>query len=131
MKTEMGVPSRRVTEREMAEKAEVGLNRLAKERGISREEIDRRITECRLPFNPMRPLGYAVQAHRKERRLTRKKLAERSGISLTTLVLLERGNLKDISLANLINLAFALQVSVDAILIRAGWRDFLDANAAR
>jgi hypothetical protein len=127
----MGIPSRRVTDREMTETGEIGLNRLAKERGMTRQEIDRRVTECHLPFNPMRPLGHAIQAERRAKTWTRKKLAERSGIPLVELIMLERGNLQDLSLASFINLAFALQVSVDHILSKAGWKEFLDKNATK
>jgi len=61
----------------------------------------------------------------------RKKLAERSGIPLVELIMLERWNLQDLSLASFINLAFALQVSVDHILSKAGWKEFLDKNATK
>ena len=45
--------------------------------------------------------------------------------------MLERWNLQDLSLASFINLAFALQVSVDHILSKAGWKEFLDKNATK
>lgn len=34
---------------------------------MTHQEIDRRVTECHLPFNPMRPLGHAIQAERRPR----------------------------------------------------------------
>jgi len=50
---------------------------------------------------------------------------------IVELIMLERWNLQDLSLASFINLAFALQVSVDHILSKAGWKEFLDKNATK
>lgn len=116
----MGVPSRRVTDREMTETAEIGLNRLAKERGMTRQEIDRRVTECHLPFNPMRPLGHAIQAERRAKTWTRKELAERSGIPLVELIMLERGNLQDLSLASSISLLRFRSAWITSLAKRVG-----------
>jgi DNA-binding Xre family transcriptional regulator len=117
----MGVPSRRVTDAEMAAKTEVVLKKLMEERGITPGEFARRVRESRLPVNPIRPLGLAVQAERKARNISRKQLASRAGLSLRFVTALERGFLEDLSLAALFNIAFGLGVSPEHILDESGW----------
>jgi DNA-binding XRE family transcriptional regulator len=119
----MGVPARRVTDAEMAAKTDVVLKKLMKDRGLTPEEFARRVAEYRLPSNPMRPLGLAIQAQRKEKGMTRKQLATRAGLSPRLVTALERGFLKDLSLAAFFNLAFALGVSVEQIVEKSGWSE--------
>lgn len=122
----MGVPSRRVTEAEMATKTDLVLKKLMKEHGLTREELERRLAEVHLPSNPMRPLGLAVQAQRKEKGMTRRQLASRAGLSPGLITALERGFLKDLSITALFNLAFGLGVSVEHIVEKSGWSHFDD-----
>jgi transcriptional regulator with XRE-family HTH domain len=105
----------------MAAKTDAVLKKLMEERGLTPQELARRLRECQLPFNPMRPLGLAIQAERKARDMTRRQLASRAGLSPRLVTALERGFLKDLSLAALFNLAFALGVSVEHLLEKSGW----------
>jgi DNA-binding XRE family transcriptional regulator len=119
----MGVPSRRVTDAEMAAKTDLVLKKLMAERGLTPEEFARRVKDFQLPFNPMRPLGLAIQAERKARNMSRRQLANRAGLSPRFVTALERGFLKDLSLAALFNIAFGLGVSTEHILKRSGWSE--------
>lgn len=120
-KPEMGVPSRRVTDAEMAAKTDVVLKKLMEERGLTPEDLARRLREYELPANPMRPLGLAIKAERLAGNMSRKQLASRASLSLQLVTALERGFLKDLSLAALFNIAFALSVSPEQLLKKSGW----------
>lgn len=55
----------------------------------------------------------ALKTLREERKLSQEELAERSGVSRTTISLIENGNSTTIKLSTLQKLAKALEVGVD------------------
>jgi hypothetical protein len=120
----MSIPSRRVTDAEMAVKSVAVLKKLMDDRGLTPEEFARRVRETPLPANPMRPFGLAVQAERKARNMSRKQLASKAGLTPRFVMALERGFLKDLSLAAFFNIAFALGVSPEHLVEKSGWTDF-------
>jgi DNA-binding Xre family transcriptional regulator len=122
----MGIPTRRITEQEASAIIRKALKKVMKKHNISPEEFDRRLKESQLPFNPMRPFGPAVQELRKAQGMTRRDLAARTGVSLTMVTRLERGFLRDISLTVLMNLCYALSISAEDLLKKAGWPDTVE-----
>ena len=124
----MPVPSRRVTDAEMAAKTDAVLKAIMKNQGITPEEFARRVSDTPLPVNPMRSFGLAVQAERKSRNMSRRELASRAGLSLRFVAALERGFVKDLSLAAFFNVAFGLGVSPEHLVQKSGWNDYDDGE---
>lgn len=60
-------------------------------------------------------MGYRIEEIRKSKRMTQQELAEKSGISRTTISLLESGQAKNASTKTLLALSAALGVSVDVL----------------
>ena len=60
-------------------------------------------------------MGYKVKEAREEKRMTQEELSKKSGVSLTTIVAIERGEKIDVKASTLIKLANALDTTVAAI----------------
>lgn len=60
-------------------------------------------------------MGYRIKEIREKRGMTQEELAEKSGVSRTTISALENGTERATMTKTLINLAKALGVTVDAI----------------
>lgn len=69
------------------------------------------ILEHQLPGEVLADIAYRVVARRKDQGLTQAQLAEKSGVSLGSIKRFER--LHQISLASLVNIAFALHCEED------------------
>lgn len=64
----------------------------------------------------MKTIGEVVQKLRQDKGLTQEELAVKSGVSYTSLVKIERGQVENPTIKTLKKLADALEVSVDDIL---------------
>jgi ribosome-binding protein aMBF1 (putative translation factor) len=107
----MEPPSHLVTDEEVAARFDAVVEELIREKGVTREELERLMSERALPCNPIRPLGLAIKAERQAKQMSRRQLARRAGVSLSFLTALERGVLPDLALSAFFNIAYALGVS--------------------
>lgn len=58
-------------------------------------------------------MGYRVKEVREEKRMTQEELAKASGVSRTTIVAIESGEVKDVLVSTLFKLAKAMDVTVN------------------
>lgn len=64
-------------------------------------------------------MGYKIKEVREEMRMTQEELAEKSGISRTTISALENGTMRATTTKTLIQIAQALETTVDRIFFDA------------
>lgn len=60
-------------------------------------------------------MGYRIKELRKEKKMSQEELAKKSGVSRTTIVNLEKGNDKTVLTSTLLNIATALDTTVDKL----------------
>lgn len=60
-------------------------------------------------------MGFKVKEMREECRMTQEELAQKSGVSRTTIVAIENGSTKDVLASTLLKLAAALDTTVSEI----------------
>jgi len=60
-------------------------------------------------------LGYKIKEVREEKRMTQEELAEKSGVSRSTIVALEKGTMNDVKMSTLQKLASAMDTTVQKI----------------
>lgn len=60
-------------------------------------------------------LGYKIKEVREEKRMTQEELAEKSGVSRSTIVALEKGTMNDVKMSTLQKLASAMDTTVQEI----------------
>ena len=60
-------------------------------------------------------MGYKIKEVREEKRMTQEELAEKSGVSLSTIVALEKGTMNDVKMSTLQKLASAMDTTVQEI----------------
>lgn len=63
-------------------------------------------------------MGYKIKEHRKQKKMTQKELAAKSGVSRATISGLENGTLRATSSTTLLKLAKALETTVDQIFFQ-------------
>ena len=61
-------------------------------------------------------IGQFIQKYRKTKHLTQEELSQKSGVSYTTLIKIEQGNVQNPTVKTIKKLADALEVSVDLLL---------------
>ena len=60
-------------------------------------------------------MGYKIKEVREEKRMTQEELAEKSGVSRSTIVALEKGTMNDVKMSTLQKLASAMDTTVQKI----------------
>lgn len=60
-------------------------------------------------------MGYKIKEVREEKRMTQEELAEKSGVSRSTIVALEKGTMNDVKMSTLQKLASAMNTTVQEI----------------
>lgn len=60
-------------------------------------------------------MGYKIKEVREEKRMTQEELAEKSGVSRSTIVALEKGTMNDVKMSTLQKLASAMDTTVQEI----------------
>ena len=63
-------------------------------------------------------MGYKIKEHRKQKKMTQKELAAKSGVSRATISGLENGTLRATSSTTLLKIAKALETTVDQIFFQ-------------
>lgn len=65
-------------------------------------------------------MGYRIKEIREEKKMTQEELAKATGLTRTTISLLETGVTKSASSKTLLNIANALEVKIDDLFFEAG-----------